>query len=266
MTASSQNTKLYSKNALTIGGALFGPFAAIYFFYKNFKNLGQTKKAAGSILMGVLITLGLFLILSFLPRQAALPVTLGLLFGLYEWKMREPLDSHKKTGGKFYSPFRTILIGLVWLLVAIVLLFGLPYLVAKTYYPRLTIGEFLGIVATSDNPDTEIYAEKSAQIEAHDKEALEIFNLPASATSETYISAADKGIALYKQTLQIINEVEKLKRLAPIYKEEIGKIKRYTELRIQMFELLKKAEIEQTNQYRAQIDAIDKQIADLVYD
>lgn len=262
MTSSVQNTKLYSRNTLTFGGAFFGPLAAIYFFYKNFRNLGKTKEAAWSIPVGIIAYAILFL--SPIPQYAALPVLYGGLFGFYEWQMRGSVDAHAKAGGEFYSTKRTILLGLAWLIIFIILFFGPLWLWVKKDYPNLTVGEFVGIIAASDNPATETYSQKSALIEAHDKEALEIFALPATATSDTYIVAADKGLALYRQNLQLIDEMEKIKNLPPVFVEERAKIKRYTELRIQMFELLKQAEIEQTNEYHGQIDAIDRQIADLV--
>ena len=60
---------VFSPIQVSVGTFLGGPLAGIYALHANFKALGKSDEARNTILLGALFTLGLLILLPFLPHR-----------------------------------------------------------------------------------------------------------------------------------------------------------------------------------------------------
>ena len=124
--------KLYKMRAIYIGGFIGGPLVAGYLAAKNFKQLGQPENAKRAWMIAIITTIVVFGSLSLVPDPEMIPVAiipliyLGIGDMLVQKYQGDDIKSHIKDGGKMYSTWRAVWIGIIGL-AAIV---GIGYLIA----------------------------------------------------------------------------------------------------------------------------------------
>lgn len=245
-----KNIKFYSSRA--IWGATFfgGPLAAGYMIGENFKSLDRPIEAKNSLIIGIISTIiifvGVFLIpeniIEKIPRQIIPLVYTGIAWGIVEWKQGEILKSHKEKGNNFFSGWRAALIGLISLVVILIGLLG--YI-------------FFG-------PENEIYDKYDEQISVfsqNENETLVFYNHLDTETNQTLIQELEnKTIPKWKENIQIINNLNNLENLPPELIEQNKILLKYSELRLETFELFKKAISDDTDKYLSQLEKLHMEI------
>ena len=125
--------KLYNERTILIGTFVGGPLAGGYLLAQNFEALSEPAKAGKTWM----VTIGVMLLLfgsAFVPAADAIPgIVYNLLFCCTaHFAARKYQGSrialHQTNGGQFYSTWRAVLAGLVFLALMIGLILALYYL------------------------------------------------------------------------------------------------------------------------------------------
>ncbi|HEY4062146.1 MAG TPA: hypothetical protein VGM30_09610 [Puia sp.] len=132
--------KLYNNRSIYIGTILGGPFVAGYFAAENFKRLGRPALAKKSWIIAVAATILLIAAVLFIPGIEKVPpyiiplVYTGLAQYFIMQHQGEAIKSHLANGGKLYSAWRGLLIGLIGAAILVACLF-----ILLSLNPNLTI-------------------------------------------------------------------------------------------------------------------------------
>lgn len=129
--------KLYSPGQ--VAGATFfgGPIAGAWLMATNFQNLGAPSARRTALVWGWLGTIALCVLVFFLPERfpnAAIPISCTL--GLYQFAKKlqgEAFGNHVAAGGRHYSGWRVVGIGLVCLVAQLAILTLVLLLLPKRY-------------------------------------------------------------------------------------------------------------------------------------
>lgn len=123
--------KLYTDRAIAIGAFVGGPLVAGYLAAENFKQLGQKNKARNSWIIAIVATIVIFGALLLVPQvqnvpRYVIPICYTAIAQFMAQKyQRESLKKHLAAGGRLYSNWRAVWIGLIGLLILVALLFGM---------------------------------------------------------------------------------------------------------------------------------------------
>ena len=120
-----------------VAGATFlgGPLAGCVLMATNFRRMGNSDAATGSVLVGLLATVALAMIGIFVPGlpsgfgTLACVVSIFLMSMLAKNMQGEDLEAHTRAGGKTASGWAAAGIGLLVLATEFVVLFGIVLLV-----------------------------------------------------------------------------------------------------------------------------------------
>lgn len=117
--------KIYKDRAISIGTFLGGPLVAGYLIAENFKVFKDNEKAKTTWIIAIFTTIVLFGGLSFIPENIKIPnqiipiiytvIASSLAKRFQEQKSKE----HIENGGKYYSWWRIIVIGIIGLLISV---------------------------------------------------------------------------------------------------------------------------------------------------
>ncbi len=191
-----------------------------------------------------------------IPRLVYPPLVASITKGLFVKFQGAAVNQHKQAGGEFYKS-RGAAVTLVSLIVTAALFLGFIQIVITATHSNLSISEAIGLTQPYD---TNAYAQRIAQITQNDQQSIMVFSLPATTPKVQLLSSLDTGITRYKQNLTLINEIDSLNDIPAVIKKDDARLRNYTELRIQMFELIKKAIAEDSKAYDSQINDIGQQI------
>lgn len=110
------------------------------------------------------------------------------------------------------------------------------------------------------------YDAKMKEFIACESMALEMYKMPQSAPDEIVLhEIKTRSLYYWNENINIINELDLLNLPKPIH-ERNKKILQYCELRVKNCKLICKSIEENTDKYRADIEEIDKQIEDIIYE
>lgn len=125
--------KIYATKHFTIATILGGPLAAAYMASANFVSLGEPQKqryAWGVAAIIIIIVMGS----EFVPVLASIPNFFWMLLNIFTVQLlihrfqAKKLLQHVENGGEAYPISRAIGVGLIFMVVLLVLIFGLAYL------------------------------------------------------------------------------------------------------------------------------------------
>ncbi|MES2971728.1 MAG: hypothetical protein V4702_05395 [Patescibacteria group bacterium] len=268
--------KLFSRRDFIVGGIVGGPLALTYFFYKNFKNQGNQRAAKLSLIVGPATFIGLIILTVVLeevilhrtiPRFVFPAIIVGVTTGLYAKFQEIKVNQHIASGGELYKS-RGAGVVLISIIVTILLFLGFLKAVIVTTGSDISVWDAIGL---AQDYDQKAYEQKMNEITQNDQQAIKVFSLlnpsPLLNTAPTkadIIKDLDDGIARYKRNAILINEIDGIEKLPSVLKEDNARLRKYTELRVQMFELLKKAISEETKAYDTQIENIGKELEPLL--
>jgi hypothetical protein len=123
------NFKVYTKNSIPIGALLFGPVAGCYMLAKNFEFFGDKPAAKKTwiILLVSMAIYGIYLLTPFTTQFInILPILYTVIIYSYTEKLQgKILDEHIKSGGKKYSGWKVLGVGILSILVTLIYIFVL---------------------------------------------------------------------------------------------------------------------------------------------
>lgn len=126
--AVAQHDPLYSTSQIFVGTFLGSPLAGTWLLVKNLDVLGRGGEVAKTWGIGIGATALLLTLASFLPENfpnSVLPIAAGFGFrALAEGMFGAVLGAHKSAGGKFFSWWRVVGIGLLFAFALLLAVFG----------------------------------------------------------------------------------------------------------------------------------------------
>ncbi|WP_051435795.1 hypothetical protein [Tenacibaculum sp. 47A_GOM-205m] len=242
--------KLYSSKAISGATFLGGPLAAGYMISENFKALDQPDEGRKSLIIGVITTIvlfgGIFMLpekmIDKIPRQIIPLIYTGIIWGIVEWKQGDILKAHKENNNSFFSDWRAAGIGFISLLIIGIGIFGYAFL-------------------STDNKLNEKYDRELAQFSKNENETLVFYDHLNTGTNYSLLQELnEKTIPKWKENIAIINKTNQFQDLPSELIEQNKILLKYSELRVQAFELFRKAIIEDTDKYAQQLEQIHIQI------
>lgn len=242
--------KLYSSRA--IGGATFlgGPLAAGYMIGENFKALDKPNQGRNSLLIGIISTIILFIgifmipenLIDKIPSQIFPLIYTGIILGIVEWKFGSALKSHKENGNQFFSGWRAAGIGFLSLII-------------------ISIGIFGYVFFGMNNEAYDQYDKEIAVFTSNENESLQFYNYLDTKSDYALIKELeDKTIPKWEENIQIIKKTNEIEDLPTELIEQNKILLKYAELRLEAFNLFKKAMEENTDKYTIQLDEIHAEI------
>jgi hypothetical protein len=132
--------KLYNDRSVYVGTLLGGPLVAGYLAAENFKQLGEPEKVKyawiWSVIASIIIFGGVFLI----PVNSKFPkILIPILYSVLAQNLVKHfqghlIKNHIEKGGRIYSIWRTVLYGLIGLVITFGILFFLILLTDKQIF------------------------------------------------------------------------------------------------------------------------------------
>ena len=249
-----ENIKLYSSKA--IGGATFfgGPLAAGYMIGENFKALNKPIEGRNSLIIGIVSTIVLFTsifmlpesIIDKVPNQLIPLIYTGIIWGIVEWKQGDILKLHKENGNSFFSGWRAAGIGLISLVIISIGIFGYV---------------FFGM-------DNEIYEKYDAELSVFSKNEEETLvfydHLNTESNNSLIKELENKTIPKWKENIEIINKTNRFENLPSELIQQNKLLLKYSELRVEAFELFKKAIDDDADKYSLELERIHKEIDEVL--
>jgi len=125
--------KIYKNNAIRIATFIGGPLVAGYLIAENFKVFNEPEKARKAWIYTIIATIvifgGVFLIP--MPNRSSTPliplIYTWIAFYLVQHYQGTSITAHINGGGQTFTWGRTLLIGLIGLLITIIPIFGVVY-------------------------------------------------------------------------------------------------------------------------------------------
>ena len=245
-----KDIKLYSSKAISGATFLGGPLAAGYLIGENFKALDKPNDGRNSLIIGIISTIilfgGIFMIpeniIDKIPRQLIPIVYTGIIWAIVEWKQGDILKAHKENNNSFFSGWRAAGIGFISLIILGIGIFGYAFL----------------------STDDELYEKYDIEIAKFSKNETETLIFYDNLNTETNYSLLkeldEKTIPKWKENIEIINKTNKYADLPSELIDQNKILLKYSELRVQAFELFRKAIKEDTLEYSQQLEQIHMQI------
>lgn len=242
--------KLYSQRAISIATFLGGPLAAGYLVRENYLELNKPDEAKKAFIYGLLTTVAVFgfifimpeSIMEKVPNQIIPLIYTAIIYYVVEQTQGEILKLHKELGNEFYSGWKAARIGFVSLLLLITLIFGYFFLFENE-------GNLLE------------YDKKMELYSKNETASLEFYSFLETENQEKLLIRLNRDvIPKWVENKQIIKEVSNLDGLPNEIIDKNKILLNYTELRLQAFELFKKAIQENTDNYNNELDKIHVQI------
>ncbi|MFI0431215.1 hypothetical protein [Mariniflexile sp. HMF6888] len=246
----SKNIKLYSSKAISGATFLGGPLAAGYLISENFKALNKPDEGRKSLIIGIITTIilfgGLFMfpekIIDKIPRQLIPLIYTGIIWVIVEWTQGDSLKAHKEYGNSFFSGWKAAGIGLISLVIIGIGIFGYTFL-------------------STDNEVYEKYNKEFAEFSKNETETLVFYNNLNTGNKYSLLKELDeKTIPKWKENIEIINKTNRFEDLPSELIKQNEILLKYSELRIQAFELFRKAIEEDTDKYIQELKQIHLQI------
>ncbi len=248
------NFELYSQRAISIATYFGGPLAAGILARQNFINLGKKDLGHWALLIGIISTLLLFAAVFSIPEEfmdkvpnAVIPfIYTGIIYLVIEKVQGSAIKEHKENKRPFYSAWKATIIGAGSMIVLFGGIFGLAYFVP-------------------DNFDAAKYDEGIATFTKNEETALQLFSLIDKGSGDEVLSHIDNvGIPAWKENIKLLDELTAMENIYSDLKIQNEKLKKYSLLRIDSFNLIKLAVQEDTDKYNSQIDELNKQINEIL--
>ncbi|GLB50105.1 coiled-coil domain-containing protein [Neptunitalea lumnitzerae] len=242
----SKNVKLYSQKSIALATFLGGPLAAGYLISKNYSNIEEPTHSKNALIIGILSTLILFGILLQLDDAVIDKIPSAIIPAMYtiiiyfvvEKYQGTILTLHKENGNEFYSQGKAALIGIISLLTIVTVIFGYFFL----------------------STDEEVYNRYDAELAVfseNENETLVFYDHLDTESNATLIYELENSIIpKWKENIEIIHKTNEFKNLPSELKAQNDLLLNYAELRLEAFELFKKAIKEDSTEYSNQIEQL----------
>ena len=242
-----KNIKLHSKKAVAIASFFGGPLAVSYLIRENYLQLEKPDEAKNSILIGIIVTFllftGLFFIpentLDMMPSQIIPLISLGISFLVLEKYQGDILKNHEENNNLFFTKWRAAFIGFISSLIIVAFV-------------------FFQISFSSENI---AYDEKIDLFIKNESETISIYNRFNTESSSSILDELnEKTIPTWKKNIDILKSALIIDGVTPEMKKELDLLMKYSELRLEAFELIKNSIVLNTEIYAKRLDKLHLEI------
>jgi hypothetical protein len=249
-----ESTKqLYSQRSIGIATFFGGPLAAGILVQRNYINLGNESHGTQALYLGIFSTLALFLGIFSLPEElvdkipnSVFPAIYTLIIYFVVEKLQgKELKEHQEQNGQFYSAWRAAGIGVICMAILLGGIFGYAYYSAEDF-------------------DTAKYDKGLAEVQQYEAEALELFSIKMATPEQAVDFIETSGIPNWRKCIQTLNRMNSIEGLTDDFKKQNQILLDYYKLRIEMYQLIRRANLEDTNLYDSQIEILYKKITTLM--
>ncbi len=106
-----------------------------------------------------------------------------------------------------------------------------------------------------DDFDAERYDMGYVEIQANEEEALQLFSLLETADTKKIIDFIDQtGIPAWEKNILVLNELDQIEGLYPEFIDQNKTFRAYCNIQVETYQLIRKAVLENTDQYDAKIE------------
>ncbi|MCJ8299119.1 MAG: OmpH family outer membrane protein [Pseudomonadales bacterium] len=241
---------LYSLNAIALGTFIGGPAAAGTMIRRNYINTGREKQGNRALLIACLATLliGIVLVLmaeTFLHDLPSyvIPVAYTVIIRAIVSRIQgDDFQRQKFRKGSFYSSWRAAGVGGIHLSIIVCIYIAWVFLSPSEY-------------------DTAQYDQGLVRLQSNADQAEQLFDYLAAEQIDQAISFnRDIAMPLWQQNLQILQRLDKLEGLYTQLQQQNQMLKEYYQLRLQSFQLIQNALVEDTDAYQQQLQQLDIKI------
>lgn len=245
-----ENLQFYKKQAIGIATFIGGPIAAGYLIRENYKALNQTEKGNNILIISILATIAMFVLIFSIPEKIMEKVPNVILPAAYtaaivfwvEQTFGTILKQHEENNYSFYSVWRAVGIGVVSFLILGLGIFGYAY-------------------ASTDVEAENLYFKTTEKFYENEEASLTFYQFLQTKNDFDLLVELNKNvIPKWKENLEIVKSADTITNLPEEIRAYNKKLLRYTELRIEAFELFKKAISENTDAYNSQLEYLHKTI------
>ena len=244
--------KLYSQKAISIATYLGGPLAAGILIRRNALNLGNEKQGQVALISGIISTAlvfwGIFRvpepIMAKIPNFLIPAIYTIIIYLIVEKLHGAILKKHKEEGNGFYSNWKAAGIGSICLIIL--------------------SGAILVPVLSEKNWDSAAYNAGVEKFRNNEQEAMKLYDMLNANSHKFLISHFIEriGIPKWKDNIKILNEMSGIENMPEKPKRQIELLLELSKLRIESYELISKAIINETSEYdneiTKKINRIDK--------
>ena len=238
-----EKIKLYSQKAIAIATFFGGPVAAGILIRKNSLNIGREKEGLTVLIVGIVSTILLFWGIFQIPEpmidnipKALIPtIYTGIIYLIVEIIHGKILKKHKEEKNEFYSNWRATGIGLICMA------FISGTALAIVYY-------------ASEDWDFETYNTEVAKFDSNELEAIKLFDMLDSASKDEIVHFIEQtGIPKWKENIEILAKMSGIENIPEKYQKQNKLLLEYCTLRIEAYELMSKAVLNETSDYDEEI-------------
>lgn len=245
-----KNLKFYSQKSIGLATFIGGPLASGYLIRENYLSLNKPDEGKKALFIGIIATIvifgGIFMlpeaIIDKLPNQLLPLIYTGIIYLIVEKIHGTVLNQHKENGNEFFSGWKAAGIGFISLIILAIGIFGYIYL-------------------SPDGAEIEKYNIEFSKFSKNETESLIFYDHLKTESDSLLIQELNNVIIpKWKENIKIINRSNEIKDLPIEYLEQNKMLLKYSELRIETFELFKKAINDNTGKYVNELDRIHLEI------
>ncbi|SDI24964.1 hypothetical protein [Winogradskyella thalassocola] len=244
-----KDLKFYSQKSIGIATFIGGPLAAGYLIKENYKALNENDKGKTALIISIIATVVIFgslflipeAIMDKVPNMVIPAVYTGLVYLLVDKIHGTILDTHEAHNNVFYSGWKAAGIGLISLIVLMAIIFASIFLIPDKVY---------------DSYDSEI-----EQFTINEEESLMFYEHFSTENDLTLLNEInDIAIPKWKENIAIIHRTNAIEGLPSELIVQNKKLLKYSELRLEAFELFKKLITYDSENYNEELDRIHTEI------
>ncbi|MFK7749456.1 MAG: hypothetical protein AB8B65_13755 [Kordia sp.] len=246
-----ENCTFYTKRAIGIATFIGGPIAAGYLVSENYKQLQETQKGNNILIISIAVTIALFVLIFSIPENIIAKVPNVILPAIYtgiivvwaEQAFGGIFKQHEENNYPFYSIWRAVAVGIVSLLILVLSIFGFIYF-------------------STDVKAENLYIAKMEKFHTNEDELMIAYVKARMDSDFGLILALNKEvIPKWKENIEIVKQASTIENLPADLIAHNKKVLIYSELRLKLYELTKKALSEHTDKYNLQLTILDEEIA-----
>ena len=249
-----EKIKLYSPNAIALATYFGGPLAAGILIRKNSINLGREKEGLWTLIIGMISTILLFWgilqipepIIDMIPNFLIPAIYTPIIYLIVEKIQGETLKKHKEENNEFYSNWKAAGIGLVCSIVLIGGIFAYAYFAPEDW-------------------DVDTYDTELTKLYSNEDEAMKVFDMMNRRPAyEIVYFIEHTGIPKWKENIEILNKMSSIENLPEKVQKQNKLLLEYNKLRIESYELMAKAILNETSEYDDEINKRHIRINEIV--
>lgn len=245
-----KDLKFFTAKAIGIATFIGGPVAAGYLIRENYNSLNEPEKGKKALVIGIIATVLIFTIIFSIPERIIdkipnfiIPaVYTGGVYLIIEKIHGSILKKHEELNNVFYSGWKAAGVGLISLIIITICIFGYIYL------------------ATS-GPEYDAYDSQMEAFYKNETETLTFYDdLGIKLDAQLERDLTTVIIPKWKENIELINKSNKIENLPPELIEQNKILMKYSELRLEAFQIFKDAFGKDFTDYESELDRVHTEI------